>query len=93
MAYLMTHYWPGATMEQYNKTVGVLHPPDALPEGEIWHAAGPTGEGVLIAAVWESKKHFDRFLSDRVMPSMPIANGLSGQPQQRTADIANLVAT
>jgi hypothetical protein len=93
MAYLISHFWPGATMEQYNKTVEVLHPPNGLPEGEIWHAAGPTEDGVLIAAVWESKEHFDRFLSDTVMPSMPIENGLSGQPEQRTAGIASLVAT
>jgi len=93
MAFLMTHFWPGATIDQYNTTVGVLHPPNGLPEGQIWHAAGPAEDGVLIAAVWQSKEHFDRFLSETVAPSMPIENGLSGQPEQRTADIASLVAT
>jgi hypothetical protein len=93
VTYLITHFWPGATMEQYNTTVRVLHPPNGLPDGELWHAAGPAQHGVLIAAVWQSKAHFDRFLSDEVMPSMPIENGLSGQPEQRTADIASLVAT
>jgi len=41
--------------------------------------------------VWETKDRFDRFLRDRVMPSMPIDGGLTGQPEQRTAEIANLV--
>jgi hypothetical protein len=96
MAYLVTHLWPGATIEQYKTTVGVLWPPNGPPDGEIWHAAGATEGGVLIAAVWESKEHFDRYLSDTylsdtVMPSMPVENGLTGQPEQRTADIASLV--
>jgi hypothetical protein len=91
MAFLMTHFWPGGTMDQYNATVAVLHPPHGLPEGQLCHAAGPTDGGVLVGAVWESEEHFERFLSDRVMASMPIEGGLSGQPEQRTADIENLV--
>jgi hypothetical protein len=93
MAYLVTHFWPGATMEQYDQTVGVLQPAE-WPSRRRDLARRRRGRGgVLIAAVWRSKEHFDRFLSDRVTPSMPIANGLSGQPQQQAADIANLVAT
>jgi hypothetical protein len=91
MAYLVTHFWPGATMEQYKTTVGALWPPNGLPDGEVWHAAGATEGGVLIAAVWESEEHFDRFLNDTVMPSMPVENGLTGQPERRTADIDSLV--
>ena len=89
MAYLITHFWPGATMEQYNATVAVMHHP--WPKGQLYHAAGPADGGVLIAAVWETKDDFDRFLRDRVMPGMPIDGGLTGQPEQRTAEIATLV--
>ena len=42
MAYLMTHFWPGATMEQYRASVAVVHPPGGLPDGQVYHAAGPT---------------------------------------------------
>lgn len=91
MAYLVTHFWPGATIEQYTTTIGVLWPPNGPPEGEIWHAAGATEGGVLIAAVWESKEHLDRFLRNTVAPSMPVENGLTGEPEQRSADIARLV--
>jgi len=45
MAYLITHFWPGATMDQYNATVAVMHNP--WPEGQLYHAAGPTDGGVL----------------------------------------------
>jgi hypothetical protein len=93
MAFLMTHFWPGATLDEYNATLAILHPPNGLPEGQIYHAAGHTDGGVLVAAIWESKDHFERFLSDTVMASMPIDGGLTGQPEQRTAEIANLVTT
>jgi hypothetical protein len=31
------------------------------PEWQLYHAAGPADSGVLIAAVWETKDHFDAF--------------------------------
>ena len=89
MAYLITHFWPGATIEQYNATVAVMHHP--WPKGQLYHAAGPADGGVLIAAVWETKDDFDRFIRDTVMPGLPIDGGLTGQPEQRTAEIATLV--
>jgi hypothetical protein len=91
MAYLITHFWPGATMEQYNRTVAVVHPPGGLPDGQTYHAAGPCDGGVLIAAVWDTKDDFERFLREKLMPSMPVEGGFSGQPQERTAEIENLL--
>jgi hypothetical protein len=90
MAYLITHFWPGATKDQYDATVAVVHPPGGLPEGQTYHAAGPTDGGILIAAVWDSKEQFDRFIQDKLMASMPIAGGFSGQPEERSAEIVNL---
>ena len=40
MAYLLTHFWPGGTIEQYQKTIAVVHPADGLPPGQVYHAAG-----------------------------------------------------
>ena len=45
MAYLLTHFWPGGTEDQYNATIAVVHPPGGLPEGQKYHAAGPTDGG------------------------------------------------
>jgi hypothetical protein len=53
-------------MDQYNATAAVMHNP--WPEGQLYHAARPADGGVLIAAVWETKDHFDRFLRDSIMP-------------------------
>jgi hypothetical protein len=53
----------------------------------------PAGRGhvpALIAAVWESKEHAERFLREKLMPSMPVEGGFEGQPEERTAEIINL---
>ena len=45
MAYLLTHFWPGATEEQYRATFAVVHPEGGLPDGQVYHAAGPAEGG------------------------------------------------
>lgn len=92
MAYLITHFWPGATQAQYEATVAAVHPPGGLPAGQTYHAAGEAEGGVLIAAVWESKADFDRFLHEKLIASMPIERGFSGQPEERTAEVSNLLS-
>jgi hypothetical protein len=91
MAYLITHFWPGATEDQYNATVAVVHPPGGLPEGQVYHAAGPTDGGILITAVWDSKEQAESFVHDKLIASMPIAGGVEGQPEERSAEITNLL--
>jgi len=91
MAYLITHFWPGATEDQYNATVAVVHPPGGLPEGQTYHAAGTTDGGVLITAVWDTKEQYESFLHGKLIASMPIAGGFEGQPEERGAEIFNLL--
>jgi hypothetical protein len=90
MAYMITHFWPGATEDQYKATVAVVHPPRGLPEGQSYHVAGMTDGGVLITAVWDSKEQNDRFLHDVLMASMPIPGGVEGQPEERSAEVMSL---
>jgi hypothetical protein len=92
MAYLLTHFWPGGTEEQYRTNLDAVHPAGGLPDGQIYHAAGPTEGGFLIAAVWDSKEHSDRFVSEVLMARMPVEGGLVGPPQERSAEIVNLQA-
>jgi hypothetical protein len=81
---------PGGTEEQYRAMIGVVHPPNGLPDGQIYHAAGPTAGGFLIAAVWDSKESSDHFVSDTLMASMPVEGGFQGQPEERAAEVSNL---
>jgi hypothetical protein len=90
MAYLITHFWPGGTVDQYNATVSAVHPAGGLPDGQIYHAAGPTDGGILITAVWDSKEQADSFVTGKLMASMPIAGGFEGRPEERSAEIVNL---
>ena len=90
MSLLMTHFWPGATVEQYRANLAVVHPPGGLPDGQLYHAAGPTEGGILIAAVWDSKESADRFLSEVLLPSMPVEGGFTGHPEERVAEVTNL---
>jgi len=92
MAYLITHFYEGGTAEQYQVVIGAAHPGGALPPGQVYHAAGPTAGGWLIAAVWDSKDSFDQFVTGTLMPSLQkVTGGFAGPPQERTAEIANLV--
>jgi hypothetical protein len=76
MAYLLTHFWPGATVDQYEASIAAVHPPGGLPEGQTYHAAGPTDGGILIAAVWESKEQSDRFVQDSCCRACPSRGAL-----------------
>jgi hypothetical protein len=90
MSYLLTHFWPGGTEDQYRTTLAAVHPSDGLPAGQISHAAGPTEGGYLIAVLWDSKESSDRFLSETLMPAMPVEGGFEGQPDERGAEVSNL---
>ena len=42
MAYGIVHHFPGGTEEQYEASIAAVHPSrDSLPEGQVFHAAGP----------------------------------------------------
>jgi hypothetical protein len=71
MAYGITHYFPGGTKEQYEATLAAVHPGvDRLPEGQTFHAAGPTDGGWLIVAIHDSKESWERFRDGILMPKM-----------------------
>lgn len=60
----------GATAEQYEAVNDQLGVEDNLPEGLIFHAAGPVEDGWGILDFWESREQFDRFLESRIGPAI-----------------------
>jgi hypothetical protein len=62
MAHALIHHFPGGTKEQYEASIAVVHPSrHSLPKGQIHHAAGPSGGGWTILAVFDSKENWEHF--------------------------------
>src|SRR3954465_9769779 len=66
---------------------------DTLPDGQIFHAAGPSAGGWTIVAVHESKDSWERFRDQTLLPRMQsgIAGGFAGPPQETEIDIDTLM--
>jgi hypothetical protein len=88
MAYLLTHFWPGGTEEQYRATIAAVNAAVG-PQPETFHAAGPTDGGFLIVATYESKAVSDEFIKSTLLPLLPIEGGLVGPPEERGAEIVS----
>jgi hypothetical protein len=89
MAYGVVHFFPGGTREQYEASIAAVHPPDGLPAGQIFHAAGASPGGWTIIAVHESQESWERFRDDVLMPHMQagIPGGFTSPPQETPVDL------
>jgi hypothetical protein len=93
MAYGIVHHFPGGTKEQYEASITAVHPNrNGLPEGQIFHAAGPSDGGWTVIAVHESKQSWEKFRDDILMPRMKagIKGGFQSPPQETSFDVQNL---
>ena len=57
---------PGQTQEQYDAAVEQLDLAVSLPEGWIFHAAGPTEDGWRVVEVWESQEAADAYFQGKL---------------------------
>jgi hypothetical protein len=92
MAYGIVHQFPGGTKEQYEASIAEVHPSDgSLPDGQIFHVAGRSGDGWLIVAIHESKDSWERFRDGTLMPKMQagIEGGFAGPPQETAFEVHN----
>jgi hypothetical protein len=94
MAYAITHYFPGGTKEQYEASIAAVHPAGGkgLPKGQVFHVAGPSAGGWSIVAVHESKKSWEQFRADILMPQLKtcIKGGFISPPQETAFEVHNL---
>jgi hypothetical protein len=93
MAFGIVHHFPGGTQEQYEASIGAVHPgPDQLPDGQIFHAAGPSDGGWTIIAVHQSKESWESFRDNILMPRMQagIDGGFASPPQVTEIDLYNV---
>jgi hypothetical protein len=93
VAYGIVHHFPGGTKLQYEASIAAVHPSDgSLPDGQIFHAAGPSTGGWTIMAVHESRESWERFRDNILMPRMQqgIEGGFSSPPQETAIDVVHL---
>jgi hypothetical protein len=84
----IVHHFKGGTREQYENTVKVVHPPDGLPPGQTLHVAGPSGDGWVVIALWDSLATWEDFRDNTLLPGLGQAeNGFGGPPEEITLDI------
>ena len=94
MAYGVVHHFPGGTKEQYEASIAAVHPGEGrLPEGQIFHVAGPSTGGWTIVAVHESKESWERFRDGILMPRMQqgITGGFATPPQETAIDVYKIM--
>jgi hypothetical protein len=90
MAYGIVHHFPGATLENYEASLAAVHPgPGALPDGQIFHAAGAVPGGWTIMAVHESKESWERFRDDILVPRLQagVEGGFPTPPEETAIDL------
>jgi len=90
MAYGVIHHFPGGTKDQYEASITAVHPSrHVLPDGQVFHAAGPAGDGWTIVAVHESQDSWERFRDEILMPRMQagIDGGFTTPPEESTVDL------
>jgi hypothetical protein len=90
MPYGVVHFFPGGTQDQYESSIAAVHPSaDQLPDGQVFHAAGPSEGGWTIMAVHDSKESWERFRDDILVPRMQagIEGGFTAEPQETAVDV------
>jgi hypothetical protein len=95
MAYGVVHQFPGGTADQYQASIAAVHPSDgSLPEGQVFHAAGPSPDGWTIVAIHESKQSWEQFRDGTLMPRMQagIDGGFAAPPAETTFEVQNEVS-
>jgi len=93
MAYGIAHFFPGGTKEQYEAVIAAVHPDrKTLPEGQVYHASGPSAGGWTVIAIHDSKASWERFRDDILMPRLKegIAGGFTEPPQEQAFEVYNL---
>jgi hypothetical protein len=95
MAYGVVHHFPGGTKDQYEASIAAVHPSrDSLPDGQIYHAAGPSDGGWTIIAIHDSRESWEKFRDGTLMPRMQagIEGGFTSPPQETGFEVHNLLS-
>jgi hypothetical protein len=92
MAYGIVHRFAGGTEDQYRASIAAVHPSDgSLPEGQVFHVAGPSDDGWVIVAIHESKESWENFRDGILMPRLQagVEGGFQVPPQETAFEVRN----
>ena len=92
MAYGIVHRFAGGTEDQYRASLAAVHPSDgSLPEGQVFHVAGPSDDGWVIVAIHESKNSWENFRDGTLMPRLQagVEGGFQVPPQESGFEVSN----
>ena len=89
MAYAVIHHFAGGTQAQYEAVLAAVHPADGLPDGQLYHAAGPSEGGWTIIALHDSRSSWEDFRDGTLLPALGqgIEGGFTVPPQETTFDV------
>jgi heme-degrading monooxygenase HmoA len=82
--------FPGVSEDQYDRVMAGLSLPDnQMPEGGLFHLAGPVQGGWRVIDVWESREAFDAFFREQLEAQLASTGLRIGPPQE--FEVHNLV--
>jgi hypothetical protein len=85
MSYGVINHFKGGTKQQYDAVVAAAHPSDGtLPAGQIYHVAGPSGDGWTVFAGHDSKSSWESFRDSVLVPRMQegVEGGFTVPPEE-----------
>ena len=88
------HTFKGGTAQQYDQSIKVVHPDGGkgLPAGQTYHAAGETGDGLVVVALWDSEASWVKFRDETLLPGLAtVKDGLTGPPEEMSFKVHNEV--
>lgn len=93
MTFGVVHHFAGGTRENYEASIAAVHPANGLPDGQVFHAAGPSADGWTIVAMHESKQSWEAFRDGILMPRMQagIKGGFGAPPEETVFDVTTLL--
>jgi len=68
MAVALILDFPGAPRAQYDRVVDKMELGGRMPDGGMFHAAGPYADGWRVIDVWEDLAAFERFRDTQIIP-------------------------
>jgi hypothetical protein len=90
MAVLVTLDVPGGTTAQYDRALQLVGLADNdAPAGLVSHACAVTGDGIVVADVWESEASFDEFVRDRL--GAALAGSGMPEPVRQVTPVHDLI--